>query len=661
LPIAALPIVELPIAALPIVELPIVELPIVELPIAEFRIIPINTYFSITIKDNPFFMAQFVNVSIDISGKSIKQFSSFTLSQGIFEHHSFRLVCPTEAIDGTSGDLFNKSKNMIGGNITIKVDAIGTTGSLQFSGVITQVEAARHSGHAGDIIIKGFSPTILLDSGAHCKTWEKKAIKNIAQDTLSHFPQNMLQPKIAPAYGETLSYTVQYKESAWQFLSRLSATYGEWFYYDGQKLILGPPQGNKTKLIYGSDLHSFNMAIQVRPANFELMAYDYMNHEVYNGTPVSIENKAGLNDLGKLALQKSQQFYGTQPKQWHNNFLTNKKQLDDYVNTRAAMQGRTMVRFNGSSGHPGVQTGGSVSIQGRNVFDQSDSSFGDYTVVSVNHHCDGQGNYSNDFVAVPLSIKMPPVLVYAEPHCETQSALVTDNNDPKGLGRIRVKFHWMGDGEKSPWLRVTSPHGGDGKGMFFIPEIGEETIVGFEGDSPIKPYIIGTVYHGKAKTTFGNSGNDVKALQTRSGNLLVMNDKDGSVHVADAKGNDIMIDGSGNVKITSSESIVLTCGNAKIEMKKDGTININGKQITTTATDKATMTSGQASFTADGQQNEADMAGMKASVNGTQETDIKGLKVAISADTEVDINGNTQIAISASAMVAVKGAMITLN
>jgi type VI secretion system secreted protein VgrG len=606
-------------------------------------------------------MAQFVDIDINIEGQAIRQFSSFVLSQSIFEHHVFRLICPTEAVDGTSGDILNSSKNMIGKSITIKVDAVSASGSMQYAGVITQVEAARHSGHAGDVIISGFSPTILMDNGSHCKTWEKKAVKNIAQDVLSHFPQNLLNPKVAPSYGETLSYTVQYKESAWQFLSRLSATYGEWFYYDGQKLILGPPQGAKVKLVYGTDLHSFNMAVQVRPANFQLMAYDYMNQEVYSGSPSGVADKAGLNDMGKLALQKSQKFYGTQPKQWHNQFLTNKKQLDDHVNTRAAMQSSNMVRFNGSGGHPGVQLCGTVSVQGKNVFDQSDETFGDHTVISIHHHCDGQGNYSNDFIAIPSSVKMPPVELYPEPHCETQSAVVTDNNDPKGLGRIRVQFHWMADGEKSPWLRVTSPHGGDSKGMYFMPEIGEEVIAGFEGDSPVKPYIIGTVYHGKAKTTFGNSGNDVKALQTRSGNLIVMNDNEGSVHVADAKGNDVLIDGSGNIKITASDSIVLTCGQAKIEMKKDGTINITGKQITTNASDKAVMESGQASFTADGQQNEADVAGVKASVSGTQEVDVKGAQVNVSADAKASISGNAQVAINSSAMVAVKGAMITLN
>lgn len=525
-------------------------------------------------------MAQFVGIGIDIEGKNIKQFSSLALSQSISEHHHFTLVCPTAAIDGTTGSVMHASKNLVGGKITIQVTAVGSSGTLLFSGLVTQVEASRYSGHAGDIIISGYSPTILTDNGPHCKTWEKKAIKNIAQDVLKHFPQNLLQPKIAPVSGETLSYTVQYKESAWEFLNRLSAMYGEWLYYDGQKLVFGPPQGGKASLIYGNNLQQFTMAMQVRPAGFQMMAYDYMNSEVYDGTPKGIAGKAGLNDLGKHALQKSEQFYGSQPKQWHNHFLTNKKQLDDYVNTRAAMQSSNMVRFNGSSGHPGVMVGGSVSVMGKNVFSLVDESFGDYTVISVNHYCDGQGNYSNDFVSIPSSVKYPPVSAYAQPRCETQSAFVTDNHDPKGLGRIRVKFHWMNGSEKSPWLRVTTPHAGGGKGMYFIPEVGEEVIVGFEGDSAIKPYIIGAVYHGKANNTYSNGGNDVKALQSRSGNKMVFHDTEGSVHLSDSKGNDIKMDGAGNINIKSSESIVLTCGSSSIAMKKDGTITINGKNIT---------------------------------------------------------------------------------
>ncbi|MFD3000325.1 type VI secretion system Vgr family protein [Pontibacter toksunensis] len=599
-------------------------------------------------------MAQFVVTGIDIEGKSIKQFSSLTLSQGIAEHHSFRLVCPTEAIDGTKGTIFHASKNMVGASITIQIAAVGSPGTLQFAGLVTQVEAARFSGHTGDIIISGYSPTILMDDGPHCKTWEEKGIKDIAQDVLQPFPQNLLQPQLNPVYAEKIFYTAQYKETAWQFLKRLSATYGEWLYYNGEKLVLGSEKGKSISLVYGNNLSHFNMALQVKPASFQMLAYDYMNHEVYNGSPSSIAAKAGLNDLGKHALQKSESFYAAQPKQWYNQFLTSKKQLDDYANTRAAMQSSNMVRINGNSSHPGIQVGATICVGGKNVFSQADESFGEYTVLSVSHCCDGQGNYSNDFIAIPATIKMPPQNNCPEPYCETQSAMVTDNHDEKGLGRIRVKFHWMEGSEKSPWLRVTTPHAGGGKGMFLMPEVGEEVIVGFEGDSPTKPYVIGSVYHGKAKCSFGNGGNDVKALQSKSGNKVLMNDKDGSVQVSDSKGNDVMVDGNGNINITSSASIKLTCGSSSMELKSDGTITINGKGVSISGTESITATGGQnatigsggASFAADGTKNEANMGGMKANING---------------GAEANMNGGAKTTVSAGGKVAIQGAIVALN
>jgi type VI secretion system secreted protein VgrG len=516
-------------------------------------------------------MAQLTASTININGNPIDQFTSFTLQQNIFEHHSFTLVCPAESIDGKSGALFNKSKAFIGATINAQIKMIGGTGKLDFVGVVTQVETARFSGHSGDLIITGHSPTILLDSGPHCKSWEKKALKNIATDCLSHFPQNLLNPKITPTYGETLSYTVQYKETAWQFLNRMSAGFGEWFFYDGKKLILGLPTGSTVPLTFGSNLSRFNMSLQVRPANFKMMAYDFLNNEVYDAVPKDIEGKAGLENYGIHTYGKSVEFFSSQPKQWNNFYLTNKKQLDDYTNTRAAAQSSNMVKFNGTSGHPGVQLGNIVDVKGNNVFSNAAETYGQFTVIGVTHHTDGQGNYNNDFLAIPSSIKAAPIISFAEPHCETQSAVVTDNNDPKGLGRIRVRFHWMKPSEKTPWIRITSPHGGGDKGMFFIPEKDEEAIICFEGDSAIKPFVNGTVYHGKAKTSFATAGNDIKALQTRSGNKMVMNDKDGSVHITDKGGADTMMDGAGNIVTNANENSTLNAGN-------QSSINVGAKE-----------------------------------------------------------------------------------
>ena len=602
--------------------------------------------FIITINDITFFMAQLISSNITIAGTPIKQITSFQLTQNIFDHHYFRLVVPAESLENTAGGMLQSSRNLIGGVLQVSFSQGAEGGGLQFRGIVMQVEADRFSGHTGNIIISGTSPTIVLDNGPHCKSWEKKAIKNIAQDVLKHFPQNLLQPQIAPQYPETLAYTVQYKQTAWQFLNYLCASYGEWLYYDGNQLQIGAPKSSGTAtLTFGSNISRFSMALQVQPANSQMMAYDYLNHEVYNSTPQSIESKAGLNDLGRHVLQASNNVYATQPKIWNNQFVSNKKQLDDAVNIRTAMQSSNTVRFSGSSAHPGVKIGGSINVKGNNLYSLANENYGEYTVLSISHYFDGHGNYNNAFPAVPASIKVPPVKSGAIPHSETQSALVTDNHDPKGLGRVRVKFHWMNGTEKTPWVRVTSPHGGGGKGMFFIPEVGEEVIVGFEGDSPTKPYIIGTVYHGKASNTYSNGGNDVKALQTRSGNKVIMNDKDGSVLVEDKAGNSMLIDGAGNITVKSSNTVTIDATNQitfktkLISMEAVDKIQMNSKILDGKFDDKATIF-GQNAMNLNSQTVTNIDSVNKVSVHGGTETDIYGKeKVALSSDGKVEANG----------------------
>ena len=595
-------------------------------------------------------MAQLNSSNITIAGTPIKQITSFQLTQNIFDHHYFRLVCPAESLEGLEGGMLQSSRNLIGGILQASFTTPATGDGLQFRGIVMQVEADRFSGHTGNIIISGSSPTIVLDNGPHCKSWEKKAIKNIAQDVLKHFPQNLLQPQIAPQYPETLAYTVQYKQTAWQFLNYLCASYGEWLFYDGNQLQLGALKSSEaTSLTFGSNINRFSMALQVQPANSQMMAYDYLNHEVYNSTPQSIESKAGLNDLGRHVLQASNNVYATQPKIWNNQFVSNKKQLDDAINIRSAMQSSNTVRFSGSSVHPGVKIGGSINVQGNNLYNLSGENYGEYTILSISHYFDGHGNYNNDFTAVPATIKLPPVKAGVTPHSETQSGMVTDNHDPKGLGRVRVKFHWMNGTEKTPWIRVTSPHGGGGKGMFFIPEVGEEVIVGFEGDSPTKPYIIGTVYHGKASNTYSNGGNDVKALQTRSGNKVVMNDKDGSVFVEDKAGNSILIDGAGNITVKSSNTVTIDATNLitfktkKISMEAVDEIVMNSKVLDGQFTNTATLYG----------QNEMNV-GSKTVTNVDSEN-----KVSVSAGVEVDVYGKTKVELASEGSVEANGKVVT--
>jgi uncharacterized protein involved in type VI secretion and phage assembly len=182
-------------------------------------------------------------------------------------------------------------------------------------------------------------------------------------------------------------------------------------------------------------------------------------------------------------------------------------------------------------------------------------------------------------MAVPASVAVPPVPFIPGPRCDTQSAIVTDNNDVEGMGRIRVRFHWMKEHEKSPWLRVASLYAGSGKGFFALPEKGEEVIVAFEGDQPARPYVAGCVYNGKTTCDFANAGNDLKIFQTRSGNKIQLDDAAGSIMISDKVGNSMQLDGSGMVHVTANDMLVLRCGDAIIKLNKDGAITMNGKEL----------------------------------------------------------------------------------
>lgn len=558
-------------------------------------------------------MAQAVETVIEIDGIRIEQFSSLKLSQAIYAHHSFRLECPVETLHENEHTLFNGSKNLIGAPVSIKVTSASDKSAFLFKGVITQVEAVRHNGHPGNIIIGGYSPTIILDNGPHCQSWERKSIKSIVNNVLKSFPGDWLKKTIAPNFTDTIYYIVQYKETAWQFMNRLAAMHGEWLYYDGQQLVVGARKGRKINLTYGEALSRFELRMQLKPGNLEVWAYNYVDNEVYKKQVESSTSNAGHDELGTYALTKSEELFKPQPKYWHNHAVRNKKQVDDFIDCRTAVQCSDIIRLNGCSDLPGFQPGDTIAVKMMNAEDRSDKPLGEYTILSIEHNWDGIGNYTNEFVAIPATLKAPPVRPIAEPYWESQSAVVIENHDEAGMGRVRVRFHWMSDKERSPWLQIAMSHAGNEAGVYMLPEIGTEVMVAFTGGYDSRPYIIGEVYNGGAKTKFGNAGNDIKAIQTRSGIRIIMNDKEGSILIEDKNGNGVQMDGEGAVTMKSKDRMVLECGESKIVLKKEGTIQITGKDI---------------------------------KVNATE---------------EIDINSNAHANINASSKVAVQSAMITLN
>ena len=69
--------------------------------------------------------------------------------------------------------------------------------------------------------------------------------------------------------------------------------------------------------------------------------------------------------------------------------------------------------------------------------------------------------------------------------------LVTNNQDPDKLGRVKVRFPWLGDSDESAWARLATPMAGKDRGLYFLPEVDDEVLVVFEHGDLRFPYILG--------------------------------------------------------------------------------------------------------------------------------------------------------------------------
>jgi uncharacterized protein involved in type VI secretion and phage assembly len=161
--------------------------------------------------------------------------------------------------------------------------------------------------------------------------------------------------------------------------------------------------------------------------------------------------------------------------------------------------------------------------------------------------------------------------------------IVTDNRDPAGLGRVKASLPWLADDAETDWASVVTPMAGAGKGMYFLPETGDEVLVAFEHGDPAAPYVLGSLWNGKDLPPESNSNgnNDVRVIRSRNGNMIRLSDAKGDekIEITDASAkNTIVISTKDNsITITAASDVTIKSGNGKL------TLSGRGIDITSTA------------------------------------------------------------------------------
>ncbi|RYE27448.1 MAG: type IV secretion protein Rhs [Sphingobacteriaceae bacterium] len=542
-----------------------------------------------------------IKIDISIEGSPITHFLSFNLEQRFNEHHTFQLRFNHDQIENTNKITLERSKNFIGKNLTVQFGR-GEDYEHQFIGKISRVEIVQSHGFQGDIVLSGFSPSILIDRGPDLGSYLNKDLKTIVEKATADAPQNDLSMNIAPTYTSPIDYIIQYRESDFEFINRLSAEYHEWFYYDGVKLNFGKPAKlDEAMLIYGRDLHSLQYGMQIAPLNYKKFFYHSQQDELLSSQPAG--NSGGSPDLSH-AIGASNQVYSKRYNEPLEVRVNSQKEIDTFVNDEHKAIVSELLNIMGNGDNPRVKLGSIVSIstsmRGITGFEVQD--FGKFLVTAIYHQLDGVGHYQNTFEGVSADSEKLTVKQAQKPSPDMQLAIVTDNNDPQKQGRIKVQFKWQcTSNDVTEWLRVMTPDAGTSekvsrnRGFVFVPEIGDQVIVAFEEGNVARPVVLGSVFHGKSGIG-GGGGNNSKSLSSKSGHSLNLNDAGGITFIDKSKLNHIEIDGTNQITVTADKTIKLVTGGeggSSITLNSNGTIDIVGKIVNIQGTESINANAGE--------------------------------------------------------------------
>ncbi|HEU5265377.1 MAG TPA: VgrG-related protein [Jatrophihabitans sp.] len=202
---------------------------------------------------------------------------------------------------------------------------------------------------------------------------------------------------------------------------------------------------------------------------------------------------------------------------------------------------------------------------------------------------------------------------------------VTDINDPDQRFRVKVAFPWLSDDYESWWARVVQPGAGDGRGLAWLPEVGDEVLVGFVHGDVRDPYVLGGLYNGtdhpmmNDQLVDGSAGQVLRrVLGSRTGHQLVFSDDDQGSQIQLATG-----DGSATITLDST--------NTKIVIDGTGTVTIHAG------------------------------GPLKLDSDGDIELNANGGDLKLTASGELKLSGSTGASIDGGPQVSVSGSIIKLN
>jgi type VI secretion system secreted protein VgrG len=482
-----------------------------------------------------------------------------------------------------------KFESIVGQNVTIRLNTIQDQ-QRYFNGYVRAFRLAGNHGRLARYQAVIVPKLWFLTRTANCRIFQNKNVLDIVKQVLGNYGITDLQENVTATYTPW-EYCVQYRETDFNFISRLMEQEGIHYYFKHDKnthtMILADADSTHeafpgySEVPYNRNavnqqaLMDWTMTQEVKPGSYTLNEYNFITPgtSLLATSNISRPNAESNHDIYDYPGEYTKYDEGTE---------TAKTRIQEIQSSFETVYGKGDVR--------GIAAGSKFTLTGQPRTDQND----DYLVVSsiVQAHSEGYHSesgvsdvpaFSNNFTAVRSTTRFRPERLTPKPIVQgTQTAVVVG---PKGeeiftdnYGRVKVQFYWDRDGKKdensSCFIRVAEAWAGKRWGSTFTPRIGQEVVVSFLEGDPDQPLIVGSVYNADQMPPYLGNGLDpehkndpkvsgIKSCSTKGGkgyNEIRFDDTKGKEQVFIHGEKDVDLRVKNDVRAYVSDAIHLTVG-----------------------------------------------------------------------------------------------------
>lgn len=389
-----------------------------------------------------------------------------------------------------------------------------------------------------------------LTRTADCKIFQNQKVPDIIQSVFKELNFHDFELRLYGSFAPR-DYCVQYRESDFQFVSRLMEEEGIFYFFKHDK--------GKHTMVLGNDPAAHDSCPNQPSARYDARGGSVTYEQVVTEWRYEQRFRTGTWTQTDYNFETPSTNLAASVKG------TNPYEIYDYPgehNVRSEGDRLARIRLQEHTAAHAIHTGSSACrhFSPGYKFTLKDHYRGDlnqaYLLTAVRHVASQGGDYStlsaepeeamyrNEFECIPLSVPYRPPRQTPRPFVQgCQTAVVVGPGGEEiytdKYGRVKVQFHWDRDGKRnessSCWVRVSHPWAGKGWGAISIPRIGQEVIVDFLEGNPDQPIITGRVYNAEQMPPFGMPAGAVtsglKSNSTKGGggfNEISLNDTKGS-------------------------------------------------------------------------------------------------------------------------------------